>query len=391
MKKALMIASVASMIEQFNMNNIKILKKLGYHIDVATNFENSGTITKSRSEKLKQELKNLEVNCFQIDFNRKIFSKDNLKAYKQIKKIINENQYNLIHMHSPIGGVCGRIAAKNVRKSGTKVIYTAHGFHFYKGAPILNWIIFYPIEKYLSKYTDCLITINQEDYERAKKKFKTKQIELVHGVGVDENKFNFEMPEEEKSKLRKSIGLKDDNFVLIQVGELNKNKNQIMAINTMKNLVKKNKDIHLLLVGVGPQENFYKEKIKENNLQNNVHMLGYRTDVSKLLKISNILLSLSYREGLPVNVIEAMMTPIPIIATDCRGNRELVKNNENGFLVRINDAHDIKSKILILYEDKKIREKIIGNSIKLVKLYSLKNVAVNIENIYKNIEKEDLK
>ena len=326
MKKALIVASVASMIEQFNMSNIKLLQELGYKVDVATNFKNSGTITIQKTEELIKELKNKNVDCIQIDFNRRVFSKKNIYAYKQIKKTIDENNYDLIHMHSPIGGVCGRIAAKKARKKGTRVIYTAHGFHFFKGAPITNWLIFYPVEKYLSKYTDCLITINQEDYELAKRKFKKcKQIELIHGVGVDNKKFNFEMPEQEKHKLKEGLGLADDDFVLIQVGELNKNKNQIMAIDAMKELVKENNKIHLLLVGKGELEEYYKNKIREYKLENNIHILGYRTDIPSLMKISNVLLSLSYREGLPVNVIEGIMTGLPIIATDCRGNRELVE------------------------------------------------------------------
>lgn len=371
MKKALIIASVASMIEQFNINNIKLLQELGYKVDVATNFENSGNITKKRAEELKKELDEMGVDYFQINFDRSIISKHNIKAYQQIKRIIIKNNYNLIHMHSPIGGVCGRSAARKERKKGTKVIYTAHGFHFFKGAPLLNWIVFYPIEKYLSKYTDCLITINQEDYELAKKKFKKcKQIELVHGVGVDEKKFNFEMTPQEKHELRKSLGLKDDDFVLIQVGELNKNKNQIMSIKAMKDLVKENKNIHLLLVGKGNLEAFYKQKITEYNLQENVHLLGYRTDIPKLMKISDVLLSLSYREGLPVNVIEGMFCGLPMILTDCRGNRELTPE-----CINMHNIVELKNKILqYMHEEQK--------TIYNLKKYTVRQIQRRMKEIY---------
>lgn len=383
MKKALIIASVASMIEQFNMNNIKLLQELGYQVDVATNFENSGNINIQRAKELIEELKIQNVNYFQIDFNRGVLSRSNLKAYKQIKHIINENNYNLIHMHSPIGGVCGRLATKKVREGGTRVVYTAHGFHFYKGAPIINWVIFYPIEKYLSKYTDYLITINVEDYNLAKKKFKKcKQIELVHGVGVDESKFNIEISTKKKHELRASLGIKYDDFVLIQVGELNKNKNQIMAINAMKKLIKENQNIHLLLIGKGDMEEEYKKKINELNLEKNIHLLGYRKDIPQLLKISNLLLSLRYREGLPVNVMEAMASGIPVVATDCRGNRDLILNGQNGYIVKTDDTVSLEEKILFLAENEKKCEQFKEKSKDLIKKYEKEEIKTRMEKIY---------
>jgi len=386
MKKALIIASVASMIEQFNMSNIKLLQELGYKVDVATNFENSGTITNKRANELREELQAIDVKCVQIDFSRSILSANNIKAYKQIKKIINNNKYDIIHMHSPIGGVCGRIAARKTRKlNGTRVIYTAHGFHFYKGGPILNWIIFYPIEKILSKYTDCLITINQEDYDLAKNKFKARQTELVHGVGVDEEKFNFEITKKEKEELRNSLGLKSDDFVLIQVGELNKNKNQIMAINAMKEIVKQNKNIKLLLVGKGGLEKEYKKEIEKYNLQNNILLLGYRKDVPRLLKVSNLLLSLSSREGLPVNVLEAMCCGLYIVATDNRGHRELVKNGVNGYIVH--NEKELNKNILKLL-NKEEHNKLTKDFKKSVEKFLLKNIQENMKTIY--LQKENI-
>lgn len=372
MKKALIIASVASMIEQFNMNNIKLLQELGYQVDVATNFENSGTITQKRSNELKQELKEINVNCFQIDFNRSILSSNNIKAYRQVKKIINENNYNLIHMHSPIGGVCGRLAAKKARKRRTRVIYTAHGFHFFKGAPILNWIIFYPIEKHLSRYTDCLITINQEDYELAKRKFKAKQIELVHGVGVDESKFNFEMTPQEKHELRESLGLKDDDFVIIYVAELSKRKNQGMLIKAVKELIDEGKtNIKVLLPGIDSMNGYYQKMSKDLGIEENIKFLGYRKDIPKLLKISDLYVSTAKQEGLPVNIMEAMFCELPIVATDCRGNRDLVED-----CVNVNDVNKVKNKIYDCLEEKS------QNKVNKVNCYKLVSIINEMKKIY---------
>lgn len=363
MKKVLFTATVDSHILQFHIPYLKMFKEKGYEVHVATN----GT----------EEIPYCDVKHV-VSFERSPIKINNLKAIKDLKEIIDEEKFNIIHCHTPMGSVVTRIAAKKARKKGTRVIYTAHGFHFFKGAPLINWLIFYPIEKYLSKYTDCLITINQEDYELAKRKFKKcKQIELVHGVGIDESKFDFEMSEKEKHELRESLGLKDNDFVLIQVGELNKNKNQIMSINAMKELVKEKSNIHLLLVGQGELEDFYKKKIKEYNLQKNIHMLGYRNDIPKLLKISNVLLSLSYREGLPVNVIEGMISGLPIIATDCRGNRDLI-----GKCIKINDMIKLKKVIL---EKLNIKSKDLYN----IKMYtSTKIRKILIENVY-NINCKD--
>lgn len=366
--KVLIVATVAGHINSFHIPHIEMLKENGYKVHVAT----------KRADKVK-----VYDEAFEIPFQRFPLNKSNIKAYKELKKLINENNYEIIHCHTPVGGVLTRLAARKARKKGTKVIYTAHGFHFYKGAPLLNWLIYYPIEKCLSKYTDCLITINQEDYERAKRKFKKcKQIELVHGVGVDERKFNFEMDDKEKEELKNKIGLKTNDFVLLEVGELNKNKNQIMAINAMKNLTKKNPNIHLLIVGKGPQEDSYRTKINEYKLENNIHMLGFRKDIPQLLKISDVLLSLSYREGLPVNVMEAMTSGIPVVATDCRGNRDLILNGQNGYIVRTDDTVSLEEKILFLSKNINVCEQFKEKSKDLIKKYGKEEIKTRMEKIY---------
>lgn len=368
MKKVLFVATVTSHINSFHIPYLKLFSKNGYEVHVASR----------ENEKIKYSDKH-----YNILFERSPIKLNNIKAYRELKKVIDENDYEIIHCHTPVGGVLTRLAARKTRKKGTKVIYTAHGFHFYKGAPLLNWLIYYPIEKWLSKYTDCLITINQEDYERAKRKFKKcKQIELVHGVGVDENKFNLEMKNQEKEELKKKIGLEANDFILLEVGELNKNKNQIMVINAMKNLMKKNPNIHLLIVGKGQQEEFYKAKINEYNLKDNIHMLGYREDIPQLLKVSDVLVSLSYREGLPVNVMEAMASGIPVVATDCRGNRDLILNGQNGYIVKTDDTVSLEEKILFLAENEKKCEQFKEKSKDLIKKYEKEEIKTRMEKIY---------
>ena len=333
MKKVLFVATVTRHINAFHIPYLKWFKEQGYEVHVASNGQ--------------EDIEYCDKH-YNLPFQRSPFKLENIKAYKQLKSIINKNQYEIIHCHTPVGGVLTRLAAKKVRKKyQTRVIYTAHGFHFYKGAPLLNWIIYYPIEKYLSKFTDCLITINKEDCELAKKNFHAKQTELVYGVGVDENKFNLEMSEEEKNQLKNDLGLDKNNFVFIQVGELNKNKNQIMTIEAMNEVVKEEPNTRLLLVGTGNLKDFYEKKIREYGLEKNILLLGYRNDVPKLLKIANCLISTSKREGLPVNILEAQVEKVPVIATNCRGNRDLVLK-EN--LVEICDTKTLEDKMIKIVE-----------------------------------------
>lgn len=364
MKKVLFTATVDSHILQFHIPYLKMFKEKGYEVHVATN----GT----------EEIPYCDVKHV-ISFERSPIKINNLKAIKDLKKIIDKEKFDIIHCHTPMGSVVTRIAAKKARKRGTRVIYTAHGFHFFKGAPLLNWIIFYPIEKHLSKYTDCLITINQEDYELAKRKFKAKQIELVHGVGVDESKFNFEMTKEEKHELRESLGLKDDDFVIIYVAELSKRKNQGMLIKAVKELIDGGKtNIKVLLPGTDSMNGYYQKMSKDLGIEENIKFLGYRKDIPKLLKISDLYVSTAKQEGLPVNIMEAMFCGLPILATDCRGNSDLVEN-----LIKANDLSELNKRIIDTNNNKEEYNYDISN-------YIEQNVIKKVEEIYNNVDKKSI-
>ena len=318
MKKVLFVATITGHINSFHIPYLKWFKEQGYEVHVA-----------SRG--------NDEIECcdkhYNLLFERFPLKLNNLKTYKELKKIINKNDYEIIHCHTPVGGFLTRVAAKKARRNGTKVYYTAHGFHFYKGAPLLNWIIYYPIEKICSHYTDCLITITNEDYELAKRKMKAKRIEHINGVGMNTERFQKELKEKKKVEFRKSLNINKDDIVFSYVAELNKNKNQIMLINCINELKKNYKNVKLLIVGDGPLEEEYRNTIDKLKLQENVFLLGKRSDINEILQITDIYLASSIREGLPVNVMEAMYVGLPIIAKDNRGHRELVVNNENGFII----------------------------------------------------------
>ena len=369
MKKVLFTATVDSHILAFHLPFLKWFKENGYEVHVATNGDAEIPYC---DKKIK------------IHFERSPFKLNNIKAIFELRKVLLKEKYDIIHTHTPMGSVVTRLAAKRARKHGTRVIYTAHGFHFFKGAPLLNWALFYPVEKYLSKYTDILILINKEDYNLAKKKFKKCiDIQYVPGVGIDEDKFNIKMTKKDKHELRESLGLKDCDFVMIYPAELNKNKNQIMLINVMEKLVKKHEDIKLLLPGKDSYNGYYQKLVKEKGLDNNIFFLGFRKDIPKLLQISDLSVATSKREGLPVNIMEAMYVGLPIVATDCRGQRDLVKNGENGYIVPLNDTEMFRDRIEVVKNnyDKKKYKKYNQNLIQPYKIDRIMKKMIQIYNV----------
>lgn len=320
------------MIDQFNMQNIELLLENGYDVDVACNCKEGNTISDERISELIDKLKKNNVTTYHVPIPRKVTDiKDIIYSIKFIKKLYTENGYTLMHCHSPIGSVVARVAAISERKKGMKVIYTAHGFHFYKGAPKKNWLIFYPIERICSSFTDVLITINKEDYAFAKKHMKANQVEYVPGVGIDTKKFS--IPNFNVAEKKAELGLKDKDIMILSVGELNQNKNHEVVVRAISKL--KNPDIHYFIAGKGDKEQYLDELAKE--LDVNLRLLGYRTDIIELLNTADIFAFPSFREGLSVALMEAMAAGLPCVVSRIRGNVDLIEDGINGYLCDAND------------------------------------------------------
>lgn len=373
-EKVLILASVASMIDQFNIPNIKLLQNIGYEVHVACNFEKGSSCSFDKIQMLKELLNRLNVTYFQINFERNVLKiGNNLEAYKKVKKILLKNKYKFLHCHSPIGGVVGRIAG---HKTQTKVIYTAHGFHFFKGAPFINWLLYYPIEKYLSKYTDILITINQEDYKRAQT-FYAKRVEYIPGIGINTEKIK-NIYVNKKIK-REELGLKEENVVLLSVGELNKNKNHVVVIKALAKL--NNPNVHYLICGQGNLKEDLLKLIKKLNLERNVKLLGFRKDIYEIYKMSDIFIFPSKREGLSVALMEAICCNLPIICSNIRGNNDLIEDGKNGFLIE-NDLKEYVKKINFLVHEKNFYKNLENSNEKILEKINIKNIAQENKKLY---------
>lgn len=319
---------------------------------------------------------------FDIPFERSPYSRNNLLAYRQLKQVIDRNDYQIIHAHTPMGGVITRLAAREARSRGTKVLYTAHGFHFCKGAPWLNWMLYYPIEKLLAGDTDCLITINSEDYELAhKRKFKAAAIEHVHGIGLDTKRFKI-YSAQEKIQLRAEAGYNPEDFLMFYAAEFNTNKNHQLLISALALIKEQLPQARLLLAGQGEGQQASRELASRLGVDSMVEFLGYRNDIEKLLPLCDAGVSASLREGLPVNILEAMACGLPIIATVNRGHKELVHPEKNGFLAAPADPTHMAEYMLRLGQSEELRRQMGRRSAEAAGTYELKRVLEELSNIY---------
>lgn len=346
MKRVLMLASVASMIDQFNMPNIALLQKLGYQVDVACNFIEGNTCSDARVAELKQKLQDMYVHCYQIDFARNIkHMGQNMRALRQVEGLMKQNGYAFCHCHSPIGGVVARIAGHRTR---TKVIYTAHGFHFYQGAPVMNWLVYYPVEKMLSRWTDVLITINHEDYKLAKKKFKMKKLTYVPGIGIDTQREG--LSQKEKEEKRKELGIPQAAFLITNAAEFTPNKNQKTVIEAIEQL--HNPNIYFVMCGIGEKKAELEQYVKEHGLEEHIRFVGFRNDLHEILQTSDCFVLSSFREGLSVALMEAMAEGLPVVCSRIRGNVDLIKDGKGGILVSPENKEDYEAAFRKLYEMK---------------------------------------
>ncbi len=371
--KILYTATVLSHICQFHLPHMQNLQKQGWEVHVAAH----DNLAVKNGLQLKYCDKFIEV-----PFARSPKSPDNLKAYKQLKKLLTEEHYDVILCNTPMGGIVTRLAAKKARKQGAKVIYMAHGFHFYKGSSKKAWLVFYPIEKFMAKYCDFLITINKEDYALAQKKFsKRTKVAHIHGVGVDEKRYHPATPEEQLT-MRKAEGHSPTDFVILCTGELNENKNQKTLVSAAALLKDKIPNLKVLLAGNGPKEQELRDQIASLGLQDTVKLLGYRTDLERVTPAVDLVVSCSRREGMPLNIIEAMLCKKPVVASRNRGHDELVTDGETGYLLAPGDIAGFADAIDTMAMKAELKT-LLGNAgYQKARYYKVSSVSAELKEIF---------
>lgn len=370
MKRVLYVTTVSRTINAFLIPHIEKLVDEGYIVDCACAID----------LKVDDRILAKVCNIFDIPFSRNPMHPKNVKAFKELRKIQEKNNYDVVHVHTPVASFVARLAFR--KKENLKMIYTCHGFHFYKGSLIINWLLFYPLEKIAAKWTDTLVTINEEDYEIATT-FNLRnngQVLKMNGVGIE--KENYVIENFDRNKYRKSLDIDEDDFVILVLAELNKNKNHIQLIKAMNLLKDKYPNIKAIFAGSGPLENDIKKQIKEYGLEDRITLLGWRDDVKELINSCDMVGLFSKREGLGKCLLEAMICGKPVVATNTRGPRELIEENINGYMFDIDDIEATSKSIEKLYKSndksKQIEEKITSKANK----YLLENVLSQLNSIY---------
>ena len=369
MKKALLISNVTNRFTNFIIPSIEVLNEMGYEVYTCANYTN-----------FNDDKDKYSVKMHHIDFQRNPFNLKNIRAYKQLLKLMKDEKFDIVHYNTPIGGLLGRICAKKAKVP--KVIYTAHGFHFFEGNNKMKNFIYKTIEKWLAKYTDAIITINEEDYQAAQK-FKLRNdgsVYKVNGVGIDISEF--ENVNIDIRKKREELGIKESDKVLISIGDVNKNKNTDLLIDIIYKC--NNKNLKCLICGKGDQIEILKHKICNLKLESQILFLGFRNDIKELLKVSYIYISTSKREGLPRALMEAMASGLPCVVSNIRGNRDLIENDKNGYCCNKIEEYVDAINSLIESEDKTYE--FTKKNLEVIKNYDFKKVKNEIRVIYNELD-----
>ena len=364
MKRILICSTILTTIKAFLVPHIQLLKSLGYAVDVCGKKDTAA-------------LDQLVDHVYDLPFQRTPFSRQNIIAGRKLAEIVSSNGYDVIHFHTPVASAFGRWAARKFRGCGAKVLYTAHGFHFFRGAPLINWLVYYPIEKFLSRYTDLIITINREDYKRART-FQAGRIEYVPGVGLDTDRFSEAVVD--RPAKRSELGVPEDALVILSVGELNRNKNHAAVIKAVAKL--NNPSVFYLICGTGPLERYLRVLSNELGVAGQVKLLGFRNDIAELCKTADIFAFPSRREGLGVAALEAMAAGLPLVTSNVHGIVDYSINGVTGYSCEPGDVTGFADAIAALADNGALRLQMGKHNAIAVQRFKRKNVDVVMNRIY---------
>ena len=366
-KKVVLIATVLSFHESFNKDNISLLQEMDFEVYLVANDKSTNYGEKQVKDFYKY-CDSRGIRIIIVDIPRSPFYFVGLlRSYNQLVNIFKNIQFELIHSHTPVGGLLGRLIAK---RFNIKNLYTAHGFHFYNGASIFNWLFLFNVEKWLSGFTDGIVTINNEDYRLTIKMDSTRSF-YVPGVGINLDNFYC-----------KKMNTSDNLIRFVSVGELNTNKNHIFAI---KQLLELDIAFEYFIAGKGAYSKRLETLINNSRHSSSIKLLGYVDDVANLLSQMDIMIMPSFREGLPAAVMEAMATGLPVLASDIRGNRDLIDDGQGGFLFEPENASDFMDKLKILIRDSELRNRMGMYNLEKIKGYDITKIREQMKYVYSQI------
>lgn len=368
--KKLLITCTELMMIQFLVPHVKYLAENGFEVEVACS--NVG----GRMDEVHGALKDTVKAIHTLRLERSPASPRNFLGYGDMRRLLKENHYDIIWTNEPVMGVVTRLAANKYRKTGTKVVYMCHGFHFFKGAGKANWLVFYPIERFMSRFCDMIVTINREDETRAKT-FHGPRVEYIHGIGVNTDRLR---SRDAQSDIRKELNLAEDDFLVLSVGELNENKNHQVVIRALAQL--KDPKIHYLLCGKGELRNCLEALAKELGLQDHVHFLGYRRDVVDICAHCDVFVLPSFREGISVASLEAMYCGMPLITSRVRGADDYLQDGVSGFFCDARDVTGFAEVITKLKGNPALCEQYGAINKKTVKTYCLEQVKREVLSVF---------
>lgn len=379
--RKILITCTDVMMFQFIVPHIQYLDKLGCKVDIACSsadgYQNEGYLGK-----IQNNLPDVS-KCFFIRTERNPFSFHNMAGYKDLKAVIYAANYDLIWTNEPVMGVLTRLAAKRYRHNGGKIMYLVHGYHFFKGAPRKNWL-YYPIEKIMSGYCDAITVINWEDYYFTKKYFKT-PVFHIDGIGLDLEKYKNVRVDYKKK--RKELGIKENDILIISVGELQSRKNHEVIIRAIAKL--NNPNIKYIICGRGELLDDLKKLSSHLNLNSQIQFLGHRYDIAEILNVADIFAHPSQREGLGIAAIEAMSAGLPLVTSNIQGIKDYVKNDENGYANTPYDIDGFAEAISKLILNPELRHKMGCNNQLCAEKYSIEKSVTSVAKILDNILESD--
>lgn len=374
--KKILITSTELMMIQFLVPHVKYLTEKGYHVEIAC------SVVGNRMDDVYNVLGDVVQKIHVLRLERSPLSPHNIRGYQDIRNILKENYYDLIWTNEPVMGVVTRLAANKYRRKGTKVVYMVHGFHFYKGASLLNWLLFCPIEMFMSLYMDALVTINWEDYHWAEKWLRVPCLEHIDGIGVDFKRFNREVSREDK---RVELGIASEECLLLSVGELQTHKNHEVMLRAVAKL--NDSRVRYVICGRGVLLESLKELSNELGIQNQVMFLGYRKDIPQIMHAADIYAHPSKREGLGLASLEAMACGLPLVTSNVHGIPDYVENGVTGFMCSPSDVDGYVECLKILIDNPELRRQIKENNLIRVEKYSVDKIQKVIAELFSDILK----